>query len=42
MKRVIYFTLLLGIVILLITIVISIKKPVRMIKYSDGQVEEVK
>ncbi len=41
MKRVIQFTLILGILVLLVTIYIALQKPVRMIEYSDGIIKEV-
>jgi hypothetical protein len=41
MKRVILFTIILGLTLLLVCIYISVQKPVRMLKYSDGNLEEI-
>lgn len=41
MKRVILFTIISGLTFLLVCIFISLKKPVRMLKYSDGKLEEI-
>jgi hypothetical protein len=42
MKRVVFITILLGLTVLVICMFISLKNPVRMIQYTDGELEELK